>query len=119
MRRVASYDHSQERQHESGKRVRRGRAGRELWAGRLGRGRRARSAPIVRDLRLWLDAQLGRVSQGSALAAAINRLARDPALRERFGKNGRRRVLDHFSWDAIARSTVDLYRSLIAAREER
>lgn len=33
--------------------------------------RRARSAPIVRDLRLWLDAQLGRVSQGSALAAAI------------------------------------------------
>ena len=45
VRRVASYDHSQERQHESGKRVRRGRAGRELWAGRRGRGRRARSAP--------------------------------------------------------------------------
>jgi glycogen synthase len=55
----------------------------------------------------------------SALAAAINRLARDPALRERFGKNGRRRVLDHFSWDAIARTTVDLYRSLVQARERR
>ena len=33
--------------------------------------RQARSAPLVRELRLWLDAQLGRVSQGSALAAAI------------------------------------------------
>ena len=33
--------------------------------------RQERSAPLVRDLRVWLDAQLGRVSQGSALAAAI------------------------------------------------
>ncbi|HEV7266405.1 MAG TPA: IS66 family transposase [Falsiroseomonas sp.] len=33
--------------------------------------RQERSAPLVHDLRLWLDAQLGRVSQGSALAAAI------------------------------------------------
>jgi transposase len=33
--------------------------------------RQERSASLVRDLRPWLDAQLGRVSQGSALAAAI------------------------------------------------
>lgn len=33
--------------------------------------RQERSAPLVRDLRLWLDAQLSRVSQGSVLAAAI------------------------------------------------
>jgi hypothetical protein len=33
--------------------------------------RRERSEPLVHDLRTWLDAQLGRVSQGSALAAAI------------------------------------------------
>jgi hypothetical protein len=33
--------------------------------------RQERSAPLVRDLHLWLDAQLGRVSQGSALAVAI------------------------------------------------
>jgi transposase len=33
--------------------------------------RQERGAPLVRDLRTWLDAQLGRVSQGSALAAAI------------------------------------------------
>jgi len=48
----------------------------------------------------------------SALAAAINRLARDPELRTAMGKAGRRRVLDHFSWDAIAASTLELYGSL-------
>ena len=50
------------------------------------------------------------------LADAINSLARDPALRARFGANGRRRVEAHFSWDAIARSTLDLYRSLPTER---
>ena len=48
------------------------------------------------------------------LAAAVNRLARDPALRARFGKAGRQRVLDHFSWDAIAETTLDLYRRIRA-----
>ncbi|GAA0594022.1 glycogen synthase [Craurococcus roseus] len=50
------------------------------------------------------------------LADAINALARDPALRARFGANGRHRVEAHFSWDAIARSTLDLYRSLLTER---
>jgi starch synthase len=48
------------------------------------------------------------------LAAAINRVALDPGLRERFGRAGRRRVEDHFSWAAIAQQTMDLYRSLVA-----
>ncbi|MEI7645609.1 MAG: glycogen synthase [Chloroflexales bacterium] len=48
------------------------------------------------------------------LAAAINRVALDPELRARFGAAGRRRVEDHFSWDAIAQRTAELYRSLIA-----
>jgi glycogen synthase len=48
----------------------------------------------------------------SALAAAINRLAADPDLRARMGRQGRRRALDHFSWDAIAETTLDLYRTL-------
>lgn len=46
------------------------------------------------------------------LAGGINRVALDPALRQRFGLNGRRRVEDHFSWAAIAKQTLDLYRSL-------
>ena len=47
------------------------------------------------------------------LARAIDRVALDPDLRERFGKNGRRRVEERFSWRAIARQTLDLYRSLL------
>ncbi|MCS6887528.1 glycogen synthase [Chloroflexus sp.] len=48
------------------------------------------------------------------LAAAINRLLADPALRTQFGKAGRRRVEQVFSWDAIAQQTAALYRSLLA-----
>ncbi len=48
------------------------------------------------------------------LAAAINRVALDPDLRQRMGRAGRRRAEDHFSWAAIARQTVELYRSLLA-----
>jgi glycosyltransferase involved in cell wall biosynthesis len=48
----------------------------------------------------------------AGLAAAVNRLARDPDLRARFGQAGRRRAVERFSWDAIARRTVELYGSL-------
>jgi len=47
------------------------------------------------------------------LAVAINRLLANPALRHQFGQAGRRRVEQIFSWDAIARQTIDLYRSII------
>ena len=50
------------------------------------------------------------------LAAAINRLARDPELRVRFGRAGRQRVLDHFSWDAIAETTLALYKTVISQK---
>lgn len=46
------------------------------------------------------------------LAAAINRVALDPELRQKFERNGRQRVEDHFSWTAIAHRTLDLYQSL-------
>jgi alpha-maltose-1-phosphate synthase len=49
----------------------------------------------------------------AGLAAAVNRIARDPELRARFGRNGRRRAVEQFSWDAIAQRTADLYRSLL------
>ena len=49
-----------------------------------------------------------------ALAAAINRLVGDPALRARFGAAGRARVEAWFSWDAVAATTLDLYRSVLA-----
>ncbi|MEV1112178.1 glycogen synthase [Micromonospora sp. NPDC049751] len=46
------------------------------------------------------------------LAAAINALLADPARTERFGLAGRRRAVEHFSWDAVARQTLDVYRSV-------
>jgi starch synthase len=50
-----------------------------------------------------------------ALAAPINRLAADPELARRYGEAGRARVVEHFSWDAIAARTAALYRSLMRA----
>jgi alpha-maltose-1-phosphate synthase len=55
----------------------------------------------------------------SALAEAVNRLARDPGLRERFGAAGRRRVEAHFSWDAIAEQTLAMYAKVIEAHAQR
>jgi alpha-maltose-1-phosphate synthase len=46
------------------------------------------------------------------LAARINRLMKDPQLREKFGKAGRRRAEAKFSWTAIARETNALYGAL-------
>jgi alpha-maltose-1-phosphate synthase len=48
----------------------------------------------------------------SEMAEAINRVVLEPGLGESFGINGRRRVENHFSWTAIAKRTLDLYRSL-------
>lgn len=52
----------------------------------------------------------------SDLAAAINRVANDAELRARFGKAGRKRVEDHFSWTAIAQQTLELYETLVRER---
>lgn len=48
------------------------------------------------------------------LAAAINRLHSDDALRESMSVAGRRRVEEHFSWREIARQTLDLYEQVVA-----
>jgi len=47
------------------------------------------------------------------LAERINDLLAEPAKARRFGEAGRLRVLEHFSWTAIARRTVDLYQQLL------
>ena len=47
-------------------------------------------------------------------AEEINRLTRDPALAERYGKAGRKRCIDEFSWEKIAQETVAVYEKAIA-----
>lgn len=48
-----------------------------------------------------------------ALAETINRLLRDRKLAERLGKNGRKRVTEHFSWKSIAERTEKLYKEVL------
>jgi len=48
-----------------------------------------------------------------ALAETINRLLRDRKLAERLGKNGRKRVMEHFSWKSIAERTEKLYKEVL------
>ena len=63
------------------------------------------------------DAQTGFPSDSERfardLASKLNTLLKDPALGQKFGEAGRRRVEQHFSWSAIADQTIALYQSLL------
>ncbi len=48
------------------------------------------------------------------LAKAVNRLVRDPELARGYGRAGRRRAVEHFSWRAIAARTAEVYASAVA-----
>ncbi|MDZ5447818.1 glycogen synthase [Micromonospora sp. 4G57] len=49
------------------------------------------------------------------LAATINELLADPARAAELGRAGRRRAVEHFSWDTVAARTMEVYRSVGAA----
>ncbi|MEL4504262.1 glycogen synthase [Luteococcus sp. H138] len=46
-------------------------------------------------------------------AEKINELTRNPELTEKFGKAGRQRCIDKFSWETIAKQTVEVYQAAI------
>jgi glycosyltransferase involved in cell wall biosynthesis len=48
------------------------------------------------------------------LAEAINRLGMDSDLSRRMGEAGRRRVVDSYSWQSIARQTLALYETIVS-----
>ncbi len=50
-------------------------------------------------------------------AANVNELTRDRAKAEAFGKAGRQRCIDEFSWEKIAQETVAVYEKAIAAHK--
>jgi glycosyltransferase involved in cell wall biosynthesis len=50
------------------------------------------------------------------LAARVNTLMADPAMRARMAAAGRKRAEQLFSWGAIAHRTVELYESLLPKR---
>jgi starch synthase len=47
------------------------------------------------------------------LAAALSTLIEDPTRAARMGVAGRQRAVDHFSWEAIADRTLEVYRSVL------
>jgi alpha-maltose-1-phosphate synthase len=49
----------------------------------------------------------------TGIAERVNEVVADPARARAMGEAGRRRVLEHFAWPAIAQQTVELYRSLL------
>ncbi|RYZ31026.1 MAG: glycosyltransferase family 1 protein, partial [Propionibacteriaceae bacterium] len=52
----------------------------------------------------------------AALAAAVRDLLADPARREAYGRAGVRRARSHYSWDAVAGATAEVYERELAAR---
>jgi glycosyltransferase involved in cell wall biosynthesis len=54
------------------------------------------------------------IGDAVALAAALERLADDPALRQRMGEAGRERAIERFDLSVIAERTRILYRELLA-----
>jgi alpha-maltose-1-phosphate synthase len=50
-----------------------------------------------------------------AIAGRLEKLLSDPATAKAFGDAGRRRAIEHFSWEAIADKTIDLYRRVRVA----
>ena len=55
-----------------------------------------------------------RAGFAARLADGVNALVRDPALAAAYGQAGRRRVVDQFSWTAIAARTAEVYASALA-----
>jgi len=53
----------------------------------------------------------------SEFAEAANRLLVQPELLAKYGKAGRKRAIENFSWSAIADQTIELYGQIIAKRK--
>jgi starch synthase len=50
------------------------------------------------------------------LAGAVNKLISDPETLEAMGRHARTWVKEHFSWEVIARETIDFYKRVIRTR---
>ncbi|MEA3199858.1 MAG: alpha-maltose-phosphate synthase [Thermoplasmata archaeon] len=65
---------------------------------------------VVEDARTGLLVRYGDVP---ALAGAIEQLLANPERARAMGEAGRRRAMASFSWDAVARKTLDVYREVV------
>lgn len=89
-----------------------------LEAAACGRPMVATDVPGCRDIvRHGETGLLVPVDDPSALAAAVDTLAKSSDLRARYGAAARRLAVERFSDDAIGRQTVELYRRLLPQLE--
>jgi starch synthase len=66
-----------------------------------------------------VDGQTGLLvppGEPEALAAAVNRVLENPDLGRRMGQAGRERAVAQFSWQSIARQTVELYDQVVTPK---
>ena len=78
----------------------------------MAHGKAVIATPVGGTAELVADGETGLLvpaRDAAALAAALARLARDPALRERLGAAGRARVAEHFSEAAMTRRVLEVY----------
>ncbi len=52
------------------------------------------------------------INNPSKLATAIEYLLENEDVRVKLGKNGRKHVMEHFSWDAVSKRLVWIYNEL-------
>ena len=67
--------------------------------------------------RIFFEPLEARRLLATDLASKINPLIADESLAARLGSAGRKRVVDHFSWAAIAEQTAALYRTASTANQ--
>ncbi|MDX1710097.1 MAG: glycosyltransferase [Rhodovibrionaceae bacterium] len=87
----------------------------EAWASRTPLAAAAAEGPgeLVRD---GEDGLLAPVDDADALATALDRLVREPGLRERLAEEGYRRYQSEFTEEVCVRAYLDLFENLLAER---
>lgn len=83
--------------------------------------------PVINDLpedlfgksklKNWENIVLVNSRDPKSIAGAIIRLLKDEDLRQRIGAAGRRFVMEHLSWDGIARQMEEFYMNILEKRE--
>lgn len=83
----------------------------------------AAECPVVVSDRVGLASEIGRAGAGlvtpptvGATAAAMARLLDDEPFRASMGRNGRRLVLERFTWERIVPDLMEVYRDILLGR---
>jgi glycosyltransferase involved in cell wall biosynthesis len=91
-----------------------------IEAGFLGKPTVASAAPGIDEV--VVDGETGLLAppgDAAALASCLAQVLADPALADRLGDAGRRRVQQHFSVDAMAERTEAIYRKILSRNPRR